>query len=85
MCAALLGLDGLGSTGELVMGQAGLLVHALRQIPSPADLSAVLAAKMQPADRAEGRAAARASVSDLLRAMAAALAGIPGGNGAITG
>ena len=71
------GLDGLGSTGELVMGQAGQLVQALRQHPEPGRPLAVLAAKVQPADHAEDGAAAWASIGDLFRAVAAGATGIP--------
>jgi len=52
ICAALLGLDELGSTTHLVMGQAGHLVGILRQARERADLPAVVitAAEAVPDD-----------------------------------
>jgi hypothetical protein len=44
VCAALLGVDELGSTGDLVMGQAGQLVNTLRIIRDRAELPDVTAA-----------------------------------------
>jgi|SRR5579859_194181 len=81
ICAALLGLDGLGSTRELVMGQAGQLVQALRQIPGQADLLAVLAARKRAADQARDRV----SVGSLLRSVAAVLGGLGQPDGLIAG
>jgi hypothetical protein len=77
VCAALLGIDRLGSTRELVMGQAGQLVHALRHVPARADLAAVVAARKRAADQAAARAAP-VSAAAMLRAVAAAMAGCPG-------
>jgi len=44
ICAELLGLDGLDSTGDLVMGDAGRLVAMLRQVRNRRELPDVLAA-----------------------------------------
>ncbi len=44
MCAALLGLDALGSTGELTMGQADQLVNVLQRTRDRAELPDTTAA-----------------------------------------
>jgi hypothetical protein len=43
--AALLGIDALGSTGELTQGQAGQLVNTLERITDPAELPQVAAVR----------------------------------------
>jgi len=46
--AELLGLDGLGSTRDLVMGQAGWLYRQLQDTASRAELDELLAAEPEP-------------------------------------
>jgi hypothetical protein len=55
ICAALLGLDDLASTRDLVMGQAGQLVRALRQVADRAELEAAagLTGIERPGERVE--------------------------------
>lgn len=60
VCAALLGLDELGSTTELVMGQAGQLVNMLQRVRYRAELPAAAAAAVAD-DHAE---AVRADADD---------------------
>jgi hypothetical protein len=48
LSAELLGLDGLGSTRDLVKGQAGLLLHTLLDTGSRAELDALLAPAPEP-------------------------------------
>src|SRR5579859_1671348 len=73
ICAALLGIADLGSTRELVMGQAGQLVLALRQIPSRGDLPAALAAARQRGADQAGDRMPYVSAGSLLRSVAAML------------
>lgn len=51
-CALLLGLDGLGSSRDLSMGQAGYLARLLAGMPDAGGLAAELDARRQPALRA---------------------------------
>lgn len=44
ICTALLGLDELGSTSDLVMGQAGQLVNILQNVRDRGELADVIAA-----------------------------------------
>ena len=57
-CAALLGLGELGSTADLVMGEAGRLVNLLQRLRDRAELLAVVSAAVDDARQAGERAAA---------------------------
>lgn len=73
-CAALLGLDGLDSIRDLVMGQAGQLVHALREVTDRAELETMTGA-VPPGEQAAAAAEApRVSLRDLVAALAVLLA-----------
>jgi hypothetical protein len=72
-CAALLGLERLWSTRDLVMGDAGLLVRLLRELPDRAALIAAIAAA-PASERPQTVAQHRLS---LAAALAQALAALP--------
>ena len=57
-CAALLGLGELGSTADLLMGEAGRLVNLLQRLRDRAELLAVVSAAVDDAPQAGERSAA---------------------------
>ena len=52
VCAELLELDELGSSGDLTMGQAGMLVNVLQHTRTAAELADITAAPDDPHDQA---------------------------------
>jgi len=74
VCAALLGLDELGSTADLVMGQAGSLYRMLLDVRDRAELPDVTAAAVDDEDQGdEDSATGRVSFADVITRVAAAL------------
>jgi hypothetical protein len=73
-CAALLGLDGLWSTRDLVMGDAGLLLRLLRELPGRAALDTAVAVAAAARSRSLGVAQHRLSLAEALAQAFAAVA-----------
>lgn len=74
ICAALLGLDELGSTNDLVMGDAGYLVNLLRRTRDRAELPDVTAAAVDDGqDGKHDSRGERISIADTLQHIAIVL------------
>jgi len=82
--AALLGLDELTSTGELVMGQAGKLVGILRSVPDLPELRRLTtASRHHEAEHPDhGPTPLTALLGPVVRALASMIKSIPSGNDA---